>query len=377
MKIAIVGDVFITKPQNVSIDKSVIDLFNGCQYRVVNLEGPINGGEEIVPPKKSGSSLKQPTSIIGFLKSLNVDAVTLSNNHIMDYGEQGYLHTIKYLKDIATIGAGKWQDAYRMHVIEAENQSIGILNYCEMQFGMLYDDWTQNNNTIGCAWINYHKVEDIIRESRAKVDYLICICHAGVEEINIPLPEWRDKYRSLIDCGCDAIICHHPHIVQGIEIYNGKPIHYSLGNFCFRKDIPSQDKEWNTGAVAVLNIDENKIFLETYGVELAQDRLIIIDEKSWNLKMKGLNEMLEEATYKKAIKKKCTQLLKERYWGLFAIGGLFNPKKLTVKLFGRVLLGYYNNVHLLNNMQCESHRWCISRALQEEINKESNNKKEK
>lgn len=82
MKIAIVGDVFITKPQNVSIDKSVIDLFNGCQYRVVNLEGPINGGEEIVPPKKSGSSLKQPTSIIGFLKSLNVDAVTLSNNHI-------------------------------------------------------------------------------------------------------------------------------------------------------------------------------------------------------------------------------------------------------------------------------------------------------
>ena len=374
MKIAIVGDLFITKPQSVTIDKSVIDLFNSCQYRVVNLEGPIDGGEEIVPPKKSGTSLKQPTSIIGFLKSLNVDAVTLSNNHIMDYGEQGYLHTIKCLKDIATIGAGKWQEAYKMYIIEAENKRFGILNYSEMQFGMLYDDWTQDSNAIGCAWINYHKVESVIRESRTKVDYLICICHAGVEEVNIPLPEWRDKYRSLIDCGCDAVICHHPHIVQGIEFYKGKPIHYSLGNFCFRKDVPSQDKEWNTGAIAVLNIEDQNIFIETYGVELTNDRLVIIDKDAWNQKMAGLNELLGDETYKKAVNDICTQLLKERYWGLFAIGGLFNPKRLTVKLIGRALLGYYNNVHLLNNMQCESHRWCITRALREEISKKSNNK---
>lgn len=367
MKIAIVGDLFITKPQMVTIDQSVKDLFDSCQYRVVNLEGPIFGCEGTAPPLKSGTSLKQPLSVTNFLKYLNVNAVTLSNNHMMDYGQDGYLHTIKCLEGIATIGAGNWGEAYRLHIIERDNLRIGFLNFSEMQFGMLYDNWTQESNTIGCAWINYPNVDSIIRESRAKVDYLICICHAGVEEINIPLPEWRDKYRSLIESGCDAVICHHPHIVQGIEEYKGKPIHYSLGNFCFRKDIPSQDKEWNTGAIAVLNIMNQGVSLETFGVELTNDRLSLIDIEIWRQKMADLNVLLEEVTYKQAINKKCVQLLKERYWGLFAIGGLFNPKMLTVKLCGRALLGFYNYVHLLNNLQCESHRWCINRALREVI----------
>jgi poly-gamma-glutamate capsule biosynthesis protein CapA/YwtB (metallophosphatase superfamily) len=89
---------------------------------------------------------------------------------------------------------------------------------------MLYYEWSQPFDSIGCSWINHHRFNSIIKEAKTKVDYLIAITHAGLEMVDLPLPEWRDIYREMINMGCDAIVGGHPHVPQGYEIYNGKPI---------------------------------------------------------------------------------------------------------------------------------------------------------
>ena len=57
--------------------------------------------------------------------------------------------------------------------------------------------------------------------------------HDGIEYIDIPLPEQRERYRDFVDYGADGVFVHHPHVPQGWEVYKGRPIFYSLGNFFF------------------------------------------------------------------------------------------------------------------------------------------------
>ena len=199
-------------------------------------------------------------------------------------------------------------------------------------------------------------------ESKKQVDSLVAIVHAGVEMVDVPLPEWRDRYREVIDLGCDAIITHHPHIVQGYEIYKGKPIAYSLGNFCFQKIEQMKNPEWNEGAIAILNLDKNNITFGVLGTQFKENVLSLQNTASWNMKLELLCSYLEEDKYLLRVSEICQRLMLD-YWNLFAMGGLFAPEAFTMKNLARIPLHKYDHVHFLNNLQCESHRWCISRAL--------------
>lgn len=361
MKIAILGDLFVPQPEQVIIDDSVKDVLSSCDYRIINMEASIDDGKNNTV-KKSGPIIKHPESIVRILSELRIDALTLANNHIMDAGESGFHYTKKKLKNYLLMGAGRWEDAYQLHVIENNGLKIGFLNLCEMQFGMLYDKWNQGNDSIGCAWVNHPSVNPLIINSKKVVDKLIVICHAGVENIDIPLPEWRDRYREMVDLGCDAIVAHHPHIVQGYELYKGAPICYSLGNFCFSNDSKAGNDNWNTGAIAILNIDKSKVGLAYDGIVLHDNRVSIIKEDKWTNRCEALCAKLGSEEYITCVNEACLSLL-DSYWQLFAMGGLFNPRKMTNKNLGRILTGRYSNIHLLNNLQCESHRWCVSRGI--------------
>ena len=103
-------------------------------------------------------------------------------------------------------------------------------------------------------------VDKIILETKKHVDYLFVFAHAGIEHIEQPLPEWRDRYRSFVDLGCDAVIASHPHIVQGYELYHDKPIVYSLGNFYFPKSV-EKPKQWYRSLCVSLDLNESKVSL--------------------------------------------------------------------------------------------------------------------
>src|SRR5690606_3657601 len=116
--------------------------------------------------------------------------------------------------------------------IEINGIKIGFFAGTSCDFSALKDKWTDKDK-VGCSWINQIQVNNIIRTAKEQCDHLIILSHGGIEFMDVPLPEWRDRYRELIDLGADAVIGTHPHVPQGIEIYNKKPIFYSLGNFYF------------------------------------------------------------------------------------------------------------------------------------------------
>lgn len=365
MKLLITGDFYVANHEAVTIDDGLKEVFTACDYRVVNYEGPVADDHYTVLPLKSGPRLMQPTETKQLLKELGVDALTLANNHIMDYGEAGFNKTVATLKDFTLFGAGRWDEAYRLTTIEKEGLKIGMLNFSELQFGMLIDEWTQGSNTLGCAWVNHPRVNQLIMESKKQVDCLVAIVHAGVEMIDVPLPEWRDRYREMIDLGCDAVIAHHPHVVQGYETYKGKPIAYSLGNFCFSMINKTNNTEWYFGAIAVLNIRKDSLTFNLVGCQLDNGCLKLADIPQWHEKRRKLCEFLADKSYMQKVNNHCNQMMYD-YWSLFAMGGVISLKSLTLKNIARMILKKYNSVHLLNNIQCESHRWCISRALRQD-----------
>lgn len=362
MRLLMTGDFFVAEPEKITIDNGLKELFARCDYRVVNYEGPVADGHYTNLPKKSGPRLMQPAANVGLLKELGVDALTLANNHIMDQGQQGYEKTVEALPDFQLLGAGTWDEAYKLTVIERNGIKVGLLNCCELQFGVLHDEWTQGQDTVGCAWVNHPRTNRLIAESKKQVDCLIAIVHAGVEMIDVPLPEWRTRYREMIDLGCDAVIAHHPHVVQGCETYKGKPIAYSLGNFCFSKIEKNDNPEWNMGALAVLNIDKKDVSLTMLGSWFQDGMLSLVDIVTWHSKREALCKKLEPGEYMEHVDVCCRKLMAD-YWNLYAMGGLFAPEAMSMKNLLRIPLRKYNHVHLLNNLQCESHRWCVMRGL--------------
>lgn len=365
MKLLITGDFFIAAPNSVLVDDSIKELFASNDYRIVNYEGPVAADHYKDLPLKSGPRLMQPSENINMLKGLGVDAITLANNHIFDQGLDGYYKTTTSLNGFKLLGVGNWEEAYRLITIEKNGLKIGVLNFCENQFGVLTDEWSQNKDAIGCAWVNHPKVNQLIVKSVKEVDYLVAIVHAGLEMIDVPLPEWRDRYREMVDLGCDAVIAHHPHIIQGYEIYNDKPICYSLGNFCFSGGVKQNTADWNVGAIAVLDFGTNGISLTMSGCQKVDGRLKLVEHGMWQQKIEQLCRYLNEDYYMGRVNDICQKMMRD-YWELFAMGGLFAPEALSLKNLARLPLHKYNHVHLLNNFQCESHRWCVCRALRNE-----------
>lgn len=361
MKLLITGDFFVNNPSEIQIDDSLVNLFSSCDYRIVNFEAPIKSLDYTELPTKSGPRLMQPVETRVLLKKLNINALTLANNHIMDYGVQGYNKTVSLLEDFCLMGAGTWNEVYAIQKISVGGIKLGFINLSEMQFGMLSDRWCQNEESIGCAWINHVCVNNIILEGRKEVDCLIAIVHAGVEMIDIPLPEWRDRYREMIDLGCDAVVAHHPHVVQGYETYKNKPIFYSLGNFCFSKLDNFASPNWNIGACVVLDITSSSFSSSFLGITFDGQKISLIDDAIWNKKVLYLNSLLDD-TYMENVNNVCLKTLPD-YWQLMNMSGLIHKDKYYIKSILRWILRKYSEVHLMNVLQCESHRWAFLRAL--------------
>ena len=88
-------------------------------------------------------------------------------------------------------------------------------------------------------------------------DYVLVIVHGGHEHYQLPSPRMQETYRFFIDIGADAVVNHHQHCYSGYEVYNGKPIFYGLGNFCFDKPIKRAEK-WNEGYMVLFDFNENE-----------------------------------------------------------------------------------------------------------------------
>ncbi len=222
------GDFVFPFDGNKNIYEFTEELTNESKF--LNLEGAIIDPEQYTVSTK-GMALHSSEYAYDILKSLNVKAVGLANNHIFDY-KIDIKEQRNKLNDrgIIACGAGKNID---------EALQVALVEDCKYQYAILSFGW----NVIGCQYADFNQpgvaplIEEIIIDSIVKTknqyEYrkIIVYLHWNYEFEYYPQPADRKLAFSAIEAGADAVIGHHAHIVGVYEFYQNKPIFYSLGNF--------------------------------------------------------------------------------------------------------------------------------------------------
>jgi poly-gamma-glutamate capsule biosynthesis protein CapA/YwtB (metallophosphatase superfamily) len=229
-----------------------------------NLEAPITASTKSLTGLSQGGKwvLRSTPESFEAVRQGGFNLLSLSNNHILDFYEKGLLDTMDLLdrQKIAYAGAGRnLEQAKKPVILERKGLKIGLIAYTDMadivykgspnlrfraeekRFGvspLRYDFSTRP------AKYDYKYMKEEIGKLRNQVDILMVSFHWGMEESFRVLPQQVEFAHFLIDNGADVILGHHPHQFQGIELYKGKPILYSMGNFIFDQNDPENQESF-------------------------------------------------------------------------------------------------------------------------------------
>lgn len=366
VKINIVGDFYSPFIGSLELSRKVSAILKESDLNVVNLEGAISCNN-MKPIKKSGPNISQDPNVSTFLKKCGFDVFSLANNHIMDFGKMAFDSTLTALKDKTIVGAGNWDEAYKVKICQIHGIKIGFLALTQYEFGTLSEK-SYSKQMLGSAWIGHPCVDEIINEAKTQCEFLIVLPHAGLEYFTLPLPEIRTLYRHFIDMGADAVIASHPHVPQPCEIYNNKPIAYSLGNFCF--DEECNKPFWYVGLLVQLNLHEDGISMHVETLHFDRDKrqIEILKDKETEMKLFENQKKIQiEEEYLNAVNNYCLSL-ETFYDMLFEMSGY---SRLSIKrclgyikrkLFCKISM--VNDAHYINCIRCETHKWVLSRIYE-------------
>lgn len=368
LKLFTCGDIVNFQGKKDFIDDQLKSVIKSSDISICNFEAPIkiNNMKAI---KKVGPHIYQSPKSIRYLKDCGFNAVSLANNHIYDYGHEALHETIEKLKkhSIKHVGAGDdFMEAYQTTIINKKGIKIGLIAGCDNEFGCLFE----KKNRGGYAWLFHHMIEDNIRELKPIVDSVVLIAHAGVENINMPIKEWRDRYKRLCDIGVDVIIGHHPHVPQGYEKHNKALIFYSLGNFYF--DTVGFEFKSDDSYSVVIEFEKQGIkdFEIIYHKKI-DGRTCKVKKEDINFSFKNLNYLLEN-DYEKRNNEICVELFHKYYYSYYemALGALplnRRLKQLIKYIIKKMLLMdiqlISRNLWLLHNIRIDTHRFVVQRAL--------------
>lgn len=218
-----------------------------------NLEGPLTHGGEAAEDKQFVFR-SPPDKVIPSLKRAGFNVMSLANNHSLDYGWPGLQNTLDALDGagIARAGAGRdLAEARRPAIVRVEGWRVAVLAYSNTFPESFYAE----DDRPGTAFGHEDHVREDVAKALKQADIVLVSFHWGQEGKT----ELRDYQRLLgraaIDAGAHAVLGHHPHILQGIEVYRGRPILYSLGNFAFG----SYSRTATRSAIAYLVFDEGRL----------------------------------------------------------------------------------------------------------------------
>ena len=172
---------------------------------------------------------------VSYLNDLGIDIVGLANNHVFDFGEDAFLDTLDTLEgaDMPYVGAGRTEaEAAAPVYLETNGFTIAYVAASRAEHGIYTQEAVGNEPGI-LACYDYTKFLGSVREAAENADFVIALPHWGTERSTWLEDAQTEGAHACIDAGADAVIGAHPHILQGIEYYRGKPILYSLGNFWF------------------------------------------------------------------------------------------------------------------------------------------------
>lgn len=193
-----------------------------------NMESPITKRGVPVIDKPYVFRVKPEDAVC--LRDLKIDAVSIANNHLMDYNAEGMEDTIDTLDALNIMHTGGGRNltvARRPASLTYGDTDIIILAYCNRP----PEDYYATDSSPGIAPLDLVMIREDIESYKLPDNIVLVSLHWGIEQTHEPQSSQVAEAHAIIDAGADAIIGHHPHWPQGIELYRGKPIIYSLGNF--------------------------------------------------------------------------------------------------------------------------------------------------
>ena len=323
-------------------------------YTIFNLEVPLSDIQD--PISKFGPNLIAPSKAIEGYKALNIDLLTLANNHILDHGAQGLNATINLLDQngIGYLGAGQnINEAAKSYLFAFANKTIGVYACAEHEFSIA------GSETAGANPFDPLETPDHIRELKQQCDYIIVLYHGGKEHYRYPSPNLQKNCRKLVDCGADLIVCQHSHCIGCEEKYKDATIIYGQGNFLFDA---SDIEYWLTSLLIQVDEEMNITYIplvkQGNGVRLASG-----DEKQEI--MNAFYDRSKEAATPDVLEKKYSDFSKAMFDSyLYRFSGHKNVLfRIVNKLSGQRFWKWYlkrkdrknDLLQLRNIVECEAH----------------------
>lgn len=212
-----------------------IDTANATMF---NLEGPITKFASVV--SKENLQFTFATHTAFDLSEIGIDIVSLANNHTHNFGREGLQQTRRYLSDVNLTYFG---DPYNDTEHTVTRYSLGATTISLVGYHQFENP-------------DLTKILEIIKTEKTIGNFVIFFPHWGNEYEKNASTNQKIKAKDVIDAGVDIVIGAHPHIIQNAEVYKGKPVFYSLGNFIFDQWF-SEDVKYGLGLL--LTFSENTL----------------------------------------------------------------------------------------------------------------------
>jgi poly-gamma-glutamate capsule biosynthesis protein CapA/YwtB (metallophosphatase superfamily) len=264
VELVAVGDIMLSRTVEERMDlygsaypfRGTADLIRGADIAIGNLESPLTTVGQ--PIAKRFTFRTHPTHVQG-LALAGFDIMNLANNHLLDFGREGFVETVEVLEDngLGYVGAGfSYAQAHRPLIWEGKGRRIAFLSYAASR-------WKGSAEVPTDEWIAFADVRTIredVRRATEQADLVVVIMHLGTEYQGLPDQEQLAVSRAAVEAGACLVIGHHPHVVQGTTWLGNGFIAYSVGNFVFDLDVVEKARQ---GAVLRVLLGEN-------GVEAAE-----------------------------------------------------------------------------------------------------------
>jgi poly-gamma-glutamate capsule biosynthesis protein CapA/YwtB (metallophosphatase superfamily) len=239
-------------------------LLKDADLTLANLECAITSSGEVL---RKDYTFKGPKSALPLLTRY-FSAVSLANNHALDWGKEGFLGELELLDKakLAHFGAGRnTRAAHEPWVVERQGRRVAILG--ASAFGG--PTFTPSATSPGVALLIESSIIADITAARIEhhADLVILFLHWGEELEPAPTAAQRELAHRLIDAGADAIVGGHPHVIQPLEWYKERPILYSLGNFVFDY-FPKDPPVWRGWVARLIFNRAAATKVETFEVEM-------------------------------------------------------------------------------------------------------------
>lgn len=228
------------------------------------------------PVESEAPQVAQSKEMAGLYTNAAIDGVTMANNHAWDSGPEALLDTIALFRGrgIQVTGAGRDLDeASRPVILERDGIRIAYLGVTSLgKAGSRAGAGKPGVHSLAIETEYLHRgahapvrvvtradAEDLaalvarVQALRAEVDHLVVAFHAGVIRLPRVIPDYQVQVcRAVVNAGADLVVCHAPHILKGVEVWNGKPIFYSIGVFAMTKPFAADgwaEPAWMHGAI--------------------------------------------------------------------------------------------------------------------------------